>query len=144
MPLYSYKKFFILIFNCFNYIIITYSYYIYYVDGTSSDEGGDEPTVTPLATPVVAASAEGDVVTVSWGAVAGAKDYTVTCGTVTTTVSATTATFEGVAPGEYVVSVVANPADATLNSASEAGTAIVTVEAPMGEPSRLSSQWRAQ
>ena len=115
----------------------TYYYYIYYVDGASSDEGGDEPTVTPLATPVVAASAEGDVVTVSWGAVAGAKDYTVTCGTATTTVSATTATFEGVEAGDYVVSVVANPADATLNTASEAGTATVTIEAPMSEPKSI-------
>ena len=115
----------------------TYYYYIYYVDGTSSDEGGDEPIVTPLATPVVAASAEGNVVTVSWGAVEGAKDYTVTCGTVTTTVSTTTVTFEGVKAGDYVVSVVANPADAALNSASEAGTATVTIEAPMGEPKSI-------
>ena len=112
-------------------------YYIYYVDGTSSDEGGDEPTVTPLATPVVTASAEGDVVTVSWGAVTGAKDYTVTCSTVTTTVSDTTVTFEGVEAGEHKVSVVANPADTMLNSASEAGTATVTVEAPMSEPKSI-------
>lgn len=111
----------------------TYYYYIYYLDGKNTgeggDEGGDEPTTTPLATPVVTAVAEGDVVTVSWEAVAGAKDYTVTCGDATTTVDATIATFEGVAAGTYEVTVVANPADATLNTASEAGEASVTVEA---------------
>lgn len=111
----------------------TYYYYIYYLDGKNTgeggNEGGDEPTTTPLATPVVTAVAEGDVVTVSWEAVAGAKDYTVTCGDATTTVDATIATFEGVAAGTYEVTVVANPADATLNTASEAGEASVTVEA---------------
>ena len=118
----------------FNFNSSTSNVYIYYMDGESSDEGGEEPTTTPLATPVVTASAEGDVVTVSWDAVAGAKDYTVTCGTATTTVTATTATFEGVATGTYEVKVVANPADATLYTASEAGTASVTVEAaPAGE-----------
>lgn len=111
----------------------TYYYYIYYLDGENTgeggNEGGDEPTTTPLATPVVTAVAEGDVVTVSWEAVTGAKDYTVTCGDATTTVDATIATFEGVAAGTYEVTVVANPADATLNTASEAGVASVTVEA---------------
>lgn len=111
----------------------TYYYYIYYLDGKNTgeggNEGGDEPTTTPLATPVVTAVAEGDVVTVSWETVAGAKDYTVTCGDATTTVDATIATFEGVAAGTYEVTVVANPADATLNTASEAGVASVTVEA---------------
>lgn len=111
----------------------TYYYYIYYLDGKNTgedgNEGGDEPTTTPLATPVVTAVAEGDVVTVSWEAVAGAKDYTVTCGDATTTVDATIATFEGVVAGTYEVTVVANPADATLNTTSEAGEASVTVEA---------------
>lgn len=112
----------------------TYYYYIYYIDGESSDEGGEEPATTPLTTPVVTASASGDVVTVTWEAVAGAANYTVTCGEATTTVDTTTATFEGVEAGTYDVKVVANPADATLNTASEAGTASVTVEAaPAGE-----------
>ena len=113
----------------FNFNSSTSNVYIYYMDGESSDEGGEETTTTPLSTPVVTASATGDVVTVSWDAVAGAKDYTVTCGTATTTVTATTATFEGVAAGTYEVKVVANPADTTLYTASEAGTASVTVEA---------------
>lgn len=112
----------------------TYYYYIYYIDGESSDEGGEEPATTPLTTPVVTASASGDVVTVTWEAVAGAANYTVTCGEATATVDTTTATFEGVAAGTYEVTVVANPADATINTASEAGTASVTVEAaPAGE-----------
>ena len=112
----------------------TYYYYIYYIDGESSDEGGEEPATTPLTTPVVTATASGDVVTVTWEAVAGAANYTVTCGEATATVDTTTATFEGVAAGTYEVTVVANPADATINTASEAGTASVTVEAaPAGE-----------
>ena len=113
----------------FNFNSSASDVYIYYMDGESSDEGGEETTTTPLATPVVTASAEGDVVTVLWETIAGAKDYTVTCGDATTTVTSTTATFEGVAAGTYEVTVVANPADSTLNTASEAGTATVTVEA---------------
>lgn len=115
----------------FNYsasLSSSYHYYIYYLDGENSEEGGEETTTTPLATPVVTATAEGDVVTVAWEAITGAKDYTVTCGEETQTVEETTATFEGLAAGEYEVTVVANPADATLNTASEAGKASVTVE----------------
>lgn len=116
--------------NKFNFNGSTSSVYIYYLDGEASgDEGGEDTTTTPLATPVVAASAEGDVVTVTWAAIDGAKDYTVTYGDANTTVEATTATFEGVAAGTYEVKVIANPADATINTASEAGTASVTVEA---------------
>lgn len=118
----------------FNFNGSTSNVYIYYIDGESSDEGGEEPATTPLTTPVVTAAASGDVVTVTWEAVAGAANYTVTCGEATTTVDTTTATFEGVAAGTYEVTVVANPADATINTASEAGTASVTVEAaPAGE-----------
>lgn len=114
----------------FNFSGSTSSVYIYYLDGEASgDEGGEEPVTTPLATPVVTATAEGDVVTVTWAAINGAKDYTVTCGDVTTIVEATTATFEGVAAGTYDVEVVANPEDATINTASEAGMTTVTVEA---------------
>lgn len=112
----------------FNFSSSVSSVYIYYLDGEASgEEGGEDTQTTPLATPVVTAIAEGNVVTVSWEAIAGAKDYTVTCGESSATVEATTATFEGVATGTYEVSVVANPADATVNTASEAGTASVTV-----------------
>lgn len=112
----------------FNFSSSVSSVYIYYLDGEASgEEGGEDTQTTPLATPVVTAIAEGNVVTVSWEAIAGAKDYTVTCGEASTTVEATTATFENVVAGTYEVSVVANPADATVNTASEAGTASVTV-----------------
>ena len=109
----------------------TYYYYVYYIDGTSDDPGQPEqPEVTPLATPVVTATAAGNTVTASWTAVEGAADYTVTFNGATQTVSATTVTFSDLDYAtEYTVSVVANPADATVNSASEAGTAIVTTEA---------------
>ena len=113
----------------------SYHYYIFYMDGEASDEPGqpEQPTVTPLATPVVSATASGNSVTVSWEAIAGAKDYTVTCGTTSFNTAETTATLADLEYAtEYTVSVVANPADSTVNSASEAGTAKVTTEAAQG------------
>lgn len=102
------------------------------------EQDDDQESTTPLATPVVTATAAANSVTVEWGAVEGAKDYTVTCGTATQTVATTSATFtelEYATP--YTVTVVANPADTSVNSASEAGTATVTTEAAPsqgGEP----------
>ena len=113
----------------------SYHYYIFYMDGEASEEPGqpEQPTVTPLATPVVSATATGNSVTVSWEAIAGAKDYTVTCGTTSFNTAETTATLADLEYAtEYTVSVVANPADSTVNSASEAGTAKVTTEAAQG------------
>lgn len=103
-------------------------YYIYYMDGTSDEpDQPDQPAATPLATPVVSASASGNTVTVSWDPVDGAKDYTVTCDGKSQTVTATSATFEGLEYAtEYTVTVVANPADASVNTASEAGSATAT------------------
>lgn len=116
----------------FNYGVsrsASYDYYIFYMDAEGS-ETPEQPEVTPLATPVVTATAEGNTVTASWTAIEGASDYTVTLGSETQTVSATTATFAELEYAtEYTVSVVANPADATVNTASEAGTATVTTEA---------------
>lgn len=107
----------------------TYYYYIYYIDGHSG-ETPEVPEVTPLATPVVSATAAGNAITATWAAINGAKDYTVTCGTETQTVAATTATFEGLEyETEYTISVVANPADEAANTASEAGTSTATTEA---------------
>lgn len=123
--------------SAFNFSGSANSTYIYYLDGATTDEPV-QPEVTPLATPVVTATAAANSVTVEWGAVEGAKDYTVTCGTATQTVATTSATFtelEYATP--YTVTVVANPADASVNSASKAGTATVTTEsAPSqgGEP----------
>ena len=113
----------------------SYHYYIFYIDGEAQGEPEQpgQPVVTPLATPVVSATASANSVIVAWDAVAGAKDYTVTCGTATQTVTASPATFTDLDfATEYTVSVVANPADATLNTASEAGVATVTTEAAQG------------
>lgn len=94
------------------------------------EQDDDQESATPLATPVVTATAAANSVTVEWGAVEGAKDYTVTCGTATQTVTTTSVTFTELDYAtEYTVTVVANPADASVNSASEAGTATVTTEA---------------
>ena len=121
-------------FNFANSRGTSYHYYIFYMDAEGSDEPSqpEQPVVTPLATPVVTATAEGNAVTASWAAVEGAADYTVTLNGATKTISATTVTFSDLAYAtEYTVSVVANPADATVNTASEAGTATVTTE---GDP----------
>ena len=108
----------------------TYYYYIYYIDGEGSGETPDVPEVTPLATPVVSATASGNTITATWAAIDGAKDYTVTCGSQSQTVATTTATFEGLEyETEYTISVVANPADEAVNSVSEAGTTKATTEA---------------
>lgn len=109
----------------------TYYYYIYYIDGTSEEpDQPDTPEVTPLATPSVTATASGNTVTATWNAVEGAKDYTVTLDGQSQTVTATSATFTELEyETEYTVSVVANPADETVNTASEAGTATATTEA---------------
>ncbi len=108
----------------------TYYYYIYYIDGEGSGETPDVPEVTPLATPVVSATASGNTITATWAAIDGAKDYTVTCGSQSQTVATTTETFEGLEyETEYTISVVANPADEAVNSVSEAGTTKATTEA---------------
>ena len=111
----------------------SYSFYvyIYYIDGTSDEpEQPGTPEVTPLATPAVTATATGNTVTATWNAVDGAKDYTVTCDGKSQTVTVPSATFAELEyETEYTVSVVANPADETVNTASEAGTATATTEA---------------
>ena len=111
-------------------------YYIYYIDGESdAPEQPEQPAATPLATPVVTATAAGNTVSATWAAVQGAKDYTVTCGSQISTVTETTTTFSDLDYAtEYTVSVVANPADAAVNTVSEAGSVKVTTEAaPAGE-----------
>ena len=109
----------------------TYYYYIYYIDGASTEEPEtpEQPVVTPLEAPVVTATATGNTVTVEWTAVEGAKDYTVVCGDQSVTVTTTTATFEGVTAGSYKVTVTANPADEALHVASRSEAVEVVVEA---------------
>lgn len=114
-------------FNFAGSLNTSYKYYIYYIDGTGSES--EQPAATPLATPVVTAAASGNTITATWNAVDGAKDYTVTCGENSQTVTATTATFSDLDYStEYTVSVIANPSDAAVNAKSEAGSATATTE----------------
>lgn len=78
---------------------------------------------TPLATPKVLAEVQNvNSVYAIWGEIAGAKDYTVTCGEQTFTTADTKYTFTNLAYStEYTVSVVANPSDETVNTPSAAG-----------------------
>ena len=84
-----------------------------------------------LATPTVTVEyTSGLTANVSWTAVEGAKDYTLTInGGNENTTTGTTATLNDLAYGTtYTVSVVANPADSDVK-ASDAGTATFTTEA---------------
>lgn len=78
---------------------------------------------TPLAMPEVLAEVQNvNSVYASWGEIAGAKDYTITCGEQTFTTADTKYTFTNLAYStEYTVSVVANPSDETVNTPSTAG-----------------------
>ena len=102
-----------------------------------------------LATPKVQAEVQ-DVNSVYalWGEIAGAKDYTVTCGEQTFTTADTEYTFTNLAYStEYTVSVVANPSDETANTKSAAGKSEVvkTGANPAGEPITvtLGSDWNS-
>ena len=98
-----------------------------------SNGGGSTPTPeqkTKLATPQVTATATGTTINVNWGAIAGAKNYTVKCGTQSTTATTNSASFTVANNQSYTISVVAHPTDTTKNSDSDAGTATVTVGKP--------------
>ena len=103
------------------------------VVGGSANEGGSTE-LTKLATPSVSGLVSGNAATVSWNEIAGAKDYTVTLnGSNVKTVGAAYITYDNLEwETTYTVSVVANPADATVNSASDAGTTTFTTEANPG------------
>ena len=90
--------------------------------------------VTKLATPSVAGIVSGNSATVSWQEIAGAKNYTVTLnGGNAKTVETAYITYQNLDyETTYTVSVVANPADAAVNSASDPGTATFTTEANPG------------
>lgn len=104
------------------------------VVGGSANEGGSTE-LTKLATPSVSGLVSGNAATVSWQEVAGAKDYTVTLnGTDVQTVATTYIVYQDLAwETTYSVSVVANPADAAVNAASDAGTATFATEADPNE-----------
>ncbi len=102
------------------------------IGGSSSEGGSTEPT--KLATPSVSGIVSGNAATISWQEIAGAKDYTVTLnGTDTKTVETAYITYQNLDwETTYTVSVVANPADTAVNTASDAGTATFTTEANTG------------
>ena len=94
--------------------------------------GGSSSTgLTKLATPSVLSNVAGNAATVSWQTIEGAKDYTVTLnGTDVQTVTTAYITYNNLSYATtYSVSVVANPADATVYAASDAGTTSFTTEA---------------
>ncbi|MDD5891158.1 MAG: hypothetical protein PUC72_01320, partial [Bacteroidales bacterium] len=104
------------------------STYIYYVNGESSGEPSEDKT--PLATPEISVSATGNTVSVSWNAIAGAADYSVTCGSASKTGSLTSTEFTDLEYSTaYTVTVVANPSNTSLNTASAAASKTVTTEA---------------
>ena len=90
--------------------------------------------VTKLATPSVSGLVSGNAATVSWQEIAGAKNYTVTLnGGNAKVVETAYITYQNLEwETTYTVSVVANPADSAVNSASDAGTATFTTEANPG------------
>ena len=95
-------------------------------------EAPAEPEV--LATPVVEASVEGNVVTLTWAAVENAAQYSITVGTeMPVFVEDTTYVFTGEYETEYTFNVVAVPADEEKFAASEAATAKATTEAEPAE-----------
>ncbi len=98
--------------------------------GGSANEGGSTE-LTKLATPSVSGLVSGNAATVSWNEIAGAKDYTVTLnGTKVDTVETAYIVYQNLEwDSQYSVSVVANPADAAVNAASDAGTATFSVGA---------------
>ena len=87
-----------------------------------------------LATPVVEASVEGNVVTLTWAAVENAAQYSITVGTeMPVFVEETTYVFTGEYETEYTFNVVAVPEDEEKFAASEAATAKATTEAEPAE-----------
>ena len=89
---------------------------------------------TKLATPSVAGIVSGNAATVSWQEIAGAKNYTVTLnGGNAKIVETAYITYQNLEwETTYSVSVVANPADTAVNTASDPGTATFTTEANPG------------
>lgn len=100
--------------------------------GKVGDNGGDTPAEpTKLDTPSVSGLVSGNAATISWQTIAGAKDYSVSLnGTFLQTVETSYIVLTDLAYSTtYSVSVVANPADTAVNTASDAGTASFTTEA---------------
>ena len=100
------------------------------------DDNQQPTTPVALATPVLSSSVEGKVVTLSWAAVEGAKEYSVQVDDdIAESVTATNYTFEGDYAVEYTFTVKAIAADTTANTDSEAAVVKVTTEAAPATPS---------
>ena len=105
--------------------------------GTWDNGGGTWSVYTPavvepvaLATPVVEAEVEGNVVTLTWEAVDNAYNYGVTVGTeMPVFVEETTYVFTGEYETEYTFLVVAVPEDETKFAVSEAAVVTATTKA---------------
>lgn len=93
---------------------------------------GDALAMTTLATPVVAAAAVENVITLSWAAVEGAGSYVITNGTeMPVFVEECEYTFTGEFATEYTFSVVAVPADEAKNYPSEAAEVTIAIGAEL-------------
>lgn len=87
-----------------------------------------------LATPVVAASVEGNVVTLTWETIENAVQYGITVGTeMPVFVEETTYVFTGEYETEYTFNVVAVPADEEKFAVSEAAVVTATTETEPAE-----------
>ena len=108
-----------------------------YIETVEDGEYDSDPVVAKsLATPVVAAEVEGNVVTLTWDAVESAATYSVVVNNEMPVVTnETTYTFTGEYETEYTIVVVAIPEDETLYTPSEPATVTATTEAePVVEP----------
>ena len=99
-------------------------------------ENPEEPTQpVALATPVVTATVDVNVVTLTWEAIDGAAEYTVQVDDdVVETVNATTYTFNGDYEVEYTFTVKAIAADKAKNTDSEEVVVKATTEAKPADP----------
>ncbi len=90
-----------------------------------------------LATPVVNANVEGNVVTLAWEAVENAAAYSISVGTEMPVITEELSyTYTGDFETEYTFSVVAIPADENIYGASEAASVTIATEAePVGPKS---------
>ena len=100
-------------------------------NGPIGDGGSTPAEPTKLDTPSVSGLVSGNAATISWQVIAGAKDYSVSLnGTFLQTVETAYIVLNDLEYSTtYSVSVVANPADTAVNTASDAGTASFTTEA---------------
>ena len=100
-------------------------------NGTTEPEQPETPAEpVALATPEVKAEVAENIVTLSWNDVEGAANYSVQVDDdVAETITATSYTFTGDYEVEYTFTVIALPADAEANTASEAAVVKATTEA---------------